>query len=109
MDFDCKIPSHRRKSISSQYMYRIGPAPLDEVDLTIERKEGPKVKECIGDIGSLDGDLENMISKERMSAASRTLLIYFAKMANATSKDELDYEFLTSLINNGAKLNVSDR
>ena len=47
--------------------------------------------------------------RNTLSAASRTLLIYFAKMAPKSNKETVDYSFLCSLLQSGACVDVCDR
>lgn len=105
--------NNRRKRLACEHVHRIGPAPRDEIDLTKERKEGPKVKKSVNEIGSLDGNLEHRQfsdnSRIKHSAPSKSLLIYFAKLANTSNNETVDYDFLSSLINSGAQVNVSDK
>ena len=49
----------RRKRLASEHVHRIGPAPREDVDLTKERKEGPKLEKAAEEIGALDGNLES--------------------------------------------------
>ena len=44
-----------------------------------------------------------------LSAASRTLLIYFAKMARKSNTETVDYSFLCSRLQSGACIDVCDR
>ena len=111
---------HRRKRLASEYEYRIGPAPRDEIDNAKRGGERLDAKESL-DIGSLDSELEIDEKQEtftrmysprthkRHNASSRALLIYFAKMAKKTNKEKVDYKFLSSLISSGAHINVCDK
>ena len=84
---------------------------------------GERLGECESlNIGSLDSEMDPIVedenqfsklyrTKQRHSnkASSNTLLIYFAKMANSSNKEKIDYNFLSSLICGGADVNVCDR
>ena len=69
--------------------------------------------------GSSEDENENEIhqkSRRRTSvrnivkSSNRTLLIYFAKLAwSGNESDELDLDFIESLVNNGADINMVDK
>ncbi|XP_065664110.1 transient receptor potential cation channel subfamily A member 1 [Hydra vulgaris] len=94
----------RRKPPKSACVYRVGPAPREEV-----LKDG----EGNADIGTLDEDMDNQNLLEsglnKVAAASKALIIYFSKMAKKGSKDTVDFRFLESLILGGANVNVADK
>ena len=94
---------HRRKRLTSESEYRIGPAPRDEIDDAKRGAERLDATQCM-DIGSLDSEQENehsdsnstsftrmyqSRSAKRNNASSRALLIYFSKMAAKTNKEKV--------------------
>lgn len=91
----------RRDPPKSDCIYRIGPAPRE--DVTGGTESSP--------IGTLDSDLEEGFSskKSKKAAASRALIIYFAKMARKGSTERIDYRFLDSLFKGGGNVNVTDK
>ena len=91
----------RRDPPKSDCIYRIGPAPREDVNGGSETSP----------IGTLDSDLEEGFSskKSKRAAASRALIIYFAKMARKGSTERIDYQFLDSLFKGGGNVNVSDK
>lgn len=91
----------RRDPPKSDCIYRIGPAPREDVSGGTETSP----------IGTLDSDLEEGFNskKSKKAAASRALIIYFAKMARKGSTEVIDYRFLDSLFKGGANVNVTDK
>eukprot|EP00111_Clytia_hemisphaerica_P011884 TCONS_00034914-protein len=91
----------RRDPPKSDCIYRIGPAPREDVSGGTESSP----------IGTLDSDLEEGFTskKSKKAAASRALIIYFAKMARKGSTERIDYRFLDSLFKGGANVNVTDK
>ena len=100
------LSDSRRKPPKSECVYRIGPAPREDLKNAAENT---------ADVGTLDSNLdepkENKYDKKqsRKDAGSRALIIYFAKMANKTNKECVDYRFLESLFLGGANVNVIDK
>ena len=104
-------------------IHRVGPAPKDEWDA--KKSVKAKKDQCNDDhIGSLDcSDFEFDDNKAKFScdkkegvlkesnayAGSRAIIIYFSRMSNAANTEKIDYDFLHSLISNGAAVNVSDK
>lgn len=89
----------KRKS-KDTFVYREGPAPLEDVRLRGEFKES-----------LLPGALSNVISKEyeeRTDASCSGLLNYFQKLANSSQNEIIDVEFVDSLLRVGADINVAD-
>ena len=81
-------------------VYREGPAPLEDVKLRGEFKES-----------AFPGALSNIISSENQqtsNASSSGLLNYFQKLSISSKEEEIDLEFIDSLLRVGADINVCD-
>lgn len=100
------LSDKRREPPKSECVYRIGPAPREDVANAADNS---------ADIGTLDADMDESFQgnkqarSKKKAAGSRALIIYFAKMATKTNKETVDYRFLESLFQGGAMVNVTDK
>ncbi len=106
------LENTRRKSPENQFLHREGPAPKSGA-----KKSGSQVPN-----GSLDSDVDDgsdkinqekskmsQNNKQGISAGSKAFIIYFAKLAHASDRELVDFDFVESLLDGGAGVNSTDK
>ena len=106
-----EIANLSKRNRKERNVFRKGPAPLEDVKVSGEQT-----------ISSYPGILDDSQRQKKFAtietdvdevadfsnAGSRGLLIYFAKLASSPDNEQIDGEFVDSLLRGGADINVTD-
>ena len=104
----------RKRSEKRTRIYENLKEPVPFLDSDIDETELMKndTSEAANDSGSLGVNAQNSQMLTAKSASNRALLIYFAKLAKADPQSPttvVDFDFVDSLLQSGADVNVCDR
>lgn len=102
----------RREIKDKSHTYRIGPAPVTDYQIKPNHHVANTPGSLDSDLDSLDLDTHfssDLLNLNASRAGCRGLIMYFAKLGNFEGDDNIDLEFVDSLLRGGADINFSDR
>eukprot|EP00794_Sanderia_malayensis_P014118 gene14118-15594_t len=97
-----------KRARKGKSVLRKGPAPLEDLNLIGQHTASTQPAKLGTDVLS-NGDDDGASNPDLSRAGSRGLLTYFANLANSPDEEQINVDFVNSLLNGGADINVTDR
>lgn len=94
----------RREIKDKSHTYRIGPAPVTDYQIKPNHHVANTPGSLDSDLDSLDLDTHvssDLLNLNASRAGCRGLIMYFAKLGNFEGDDNIDLEFVDSLLRGG--------